>query len=67
MLAVAFLLLISKLIPKPMHVDHTVSWLYETIFLQLKIVHCGPEETLMIDNDSVGQKPLEIISLIKVI
>ena len=67
MLAVAFMLLVSKLIHKPMHVDHTVSRLYETIFLRLKIVHCGSEGTLTVGNDSVGQKPLEIMSLIKVI
>lgn len=67
MLAIAFILLASKLIHKPMHVDHTVSWLYETVFLQLIIVHCGSEETLMVDNDSVRQNPLEIISVTKVI
>lgn len=40
----------------PMHVDHTVSWLYDRIFLELKIVHCASKE-----------KTWETIALIKVI
>jgi len=67
MLAVAFILLVPKLIHKPMPVDRTISWLYETMFFAIKVVPCGSEETLMVDNDSVRQNPPEIICLIKVI
>lgn len=64
MLAVAFILLVSKLIHKPVHVDVTVSCNHETVkvFLQLKTVRCGSLETSTVDNDSVGQNSLEILS-----
>lgn len=63
MLAVAFILLVSKMTHKPVHVDITVSYNHKTgkVFLQLKIVCRSSLETSTVDRDSVGQNALEIL------